>query len=134
MSRPALLADLYHYFGNDLSVSSTGDLLVATGTARGQQRVIRRLLTSPGGYIWEPTYGAGLPQYVGRPLDIAKVSALIIAQMLLEDSVARSPIPVVKVLQSNADLTLINVQVNYNDQPTNQPVVLSFTVGKSSGN
>jgi len=129
----SLLADLSHYFGGDLSSSNIGDLATATGTLRGQQRVLRRLLTNPatattpGDYISEPTYGAGLPSFIGKTLDIAKLRALIIAQMLLEDSVAATPTPVVTITTNN-DVTEISVQINYNDQPSNKPVVLSFTI------
>jgi phage baseplate assembly protein W len=60
--------DCYHYFGNDLSVASNGDILLTDGITLSQQRILRRLLTNPGDYIWELTYGAGLPQFVGQPL------------------------------------------------------------------
>jgi hypothetical protein len=41
------LADVYHYIGGDISASNTGDLQGVTDTVRGQQRVLRRLLTNP---------------------------------------------------------------------------------------
>ena len=130
MSTPAaqLLVDLNQWYGSDLSASTQGDISTVSGTIRGQQRVLRRLLTNPGGYIWEPTYGAGLPQWVGRIIDIPKVQALCISQMLLESVVAPSPPPTVSVTQSASDLTQFNVLVTYTDMPTSQPVILSFTV------
>jgi hypothetical protein len=123
-----IISDLNHWFGGDLSSSSAGDLMTVSGTVRGEQRVLRRLLTNPGDYVFDPTYGAGLPSYIGKTLDIAKIQALCVSQMLLEDAVAKTPAPVVKVSQSPNDFTAIQVTINYSDQPTNTPVVLSFTV------
>ena len=123
-----ILSDLAHWFGSDIQPSSAGDLSTVSGTIRGEQRVLRRLLTNPGDYLFEPNYGAGLPQYIGKQLDIAKLQALCVSQMLLEDTVAKSPAPVVKIKQAPNDFTSISVQINYNDQPTLTPVVLSFSL------
>ena len=61
------MPDLAHEFGADLQAGPTGDLALADGAALGRQRVLRRLLTNPGDYIWHPTYGAGLARFVGHP-------------------------------------------------------------------
>ena len=78
------MSDLNHFYGGDLSLSATGDILKVDGSTQGQQRVLRRLLTNPalmdssgkvtvvGDYIWHPTYGAGLPRMVGDTVDIPK--------------------------------------------------------------
>src|SRR5581483_995049 len=55
------LNDVFHYWGNDVSLSNTQDLLLVSGTVMGQQRVLRRLLTNPGDYLFDPNYGGGLP-------------------------------------------------------------------------
>ena len=34
-------------------ISSSGDISVVSGPLLGQQRVLRRLLTNPGDYIWQ---------------------------------------------------------------------------------
>ncbi len=130
MSTPVaqLLCDLNQWFGSDLTTSPQGDIATVTGTIRGQQRVLRRLMTNPGSYIWEPTYGAGLPQWVGRIIDVPKVQALCVAQMLLESVVAPSPPPTATVTQSVSDLTQFDVLAGYFDAPTSTPVILSFTV------
>ncbi len=60
------MKDIYHYIGGDLSTSPTGDLRPVENTERGKQRVLRRLITNPGDYIYHPTYGAGLGQKVGE--------------------------------------------------------------------
>ena len=54
------MPDINHLWGNDLAFSATGDLATADVPTLTQQRVLRRLLTNPGDYIWELDYGAGL--------------------------------------------------------------------------
>lgn len=119
------MEDLYHYFGDDLSDSATGDLQSVSGITRGQQRILRRLLTNPGDYIWHPDYGAGLPRYVGQVLDEAKLKALIRGQVLLEESVAKTPEPTV-TLQEITDG--ISVSIAYTDAPSGERQLLSFNV------
>lgn len=123
------LADFNHYIGGDLSASGTGGIATVTDTLRGQQRVLRRLLTNPGDYIFEPEYGAGLPQWIGRNADLGKMRALIVGQMALEPSVAATPTPVVALAQiANSDGGGFSVSISYNDAATGQPVSLSFNV------
>ena len=64
----------------------TGDL-AGDGAALTQQRVLRRLLTNPGDYIWQLGYGAGLGQFVGRPGVPAAIAGVAGAQILLEAAV-----------------------------------------------
>jgi phage baseplate assembly protein W len=99
-----------------LAATVTGDLLTVSLPALGTERVIRRLLTNPGAYIWHPDYGAGLARFVGQPIDTASIQALIRSQMLLEPAVAVLPEPVV-VVQSDPGGTLF-VQVRYADADT----------------
>jgi phage baseplate assembly protein W len=122
------LADLDHLWGSDLSSGNTGDLATVTGTERGKQRVLRRLMTNPGEYIWEPTYGAGLPQYIGEPGVIGEITAVIRSALALEDAVAKSPPPQVTVAELDSDPSGFSVSIAYTDAPSNQPVVLSFNV------
>ena len=87
--------------GGDVASSVTGDLLPVDGTIKGQQRILRRLLTNPGDYIWHPTYGAGLGAKVGDNTDIPAITALIRAQIRLESVVSQNPPPTVRVTTSN---------------------------------
>lgn len=119
--------DLYQYFGTDLNPSATGDLQPVATTTRGQQRILRRLLTNPGDYIWHSDYGAGLPRYVGSVIDVRQMKALIRGQVLLEDSVAKTPEPVIDVQTIQGGMT---VTIQYNDAATNAPQLLSFNVTK----
>lgn len=111
----------------DLSTSPTGDMGIVSGSTQGTQRVLRRLLTNPGDYIFHTTYGAGLAGLVGTVTDIGQIKALITGQILLESCVAKNPQPVITVaLLSNG----ISVDIRYNDAATGQPVSLAFDVSK----
>lgn len=120
-----MINDLYQYFGDDLSPSATGDLQPVTSTVRGQQRILRRLLTNPGDYIWHPEYGAGLPRYVGSVVDVRQMKALIRGQVLMEESVAKTPEPAVDVQTIPGGMV---VTIQYNDAATNTRQLLSFNV------
>lgn len=125
----SILADFDHYIGGDISTSNTGGIAIVTGTLRGQQRVLRRLLTNPGDYIFEPDYGAGLAQWIGRNADLNKLKALIVGQIALEPSVAANPAPQIALTQiANPDGGGFAVSIAYTDAATGQPVTLSFNV------
>lgn len=110
------MPDLHHDWAGDIRPSPTGDILVVAGPPAGTQRVLRRLLTEPGGYLWHPGYGAGLGRFVGAPTDARGTAALVRAQMRLEPAVAPAPEPVVDV---RADATgTLAVQVRYADAET----------------
>jgi phage baseplate assembly protein W len=125
MADLTLLTELAQDWGGDLSASPTGDLAVVSGVDRSKQRVLRRLLTNPGDYLFHPTYGAGLPRYVGQLVDVAKVRALIRGQMLLEDSVASDPEPQVEV---SAIPNGLSASISYITSPEKIPAVLSFSL------
>ena len=117
--------DLYHYFGDDLRASPTGDLQPVDSTVMGQQRILRRLLTNPGTYIWHPEYGAGLARYIGALIDVPKIRALIRGQMLLEAVVAKTPEPVIDLQAIPEGLS---AQIQYVDAATQTMQTLSFSV------
>ena len=121
------MSDLHHAWAGDLSAGPTGDFMTVSGPALGTQRVLRRLLTNPGDYIWQPGYGAGLARFVGEPADPAAIRALIRTQMLLESAVARVPEPVIDV-QSDPGGTL-SVQIRYADSDTAEARTLSIGIG-----
>lgn len=133
------MTDLSHVYGNDLSASPSGDLLVASQEDTGVQRVYRRLLTNPplvngagqvtasGDYTWQPTYGAGVPRKVGSPADIPGTTALIKGQMLLEQAVAPSPQPKISLTPG---LNGVGADIAYTDANTATPQFLSFDVSR----
>jgi hypothetical protein len=131
------VADLFQWWQQDLTILPDGDLLLASdvaksgaivsggGTAEGEQRVIRRLLTAAGTYIWHLEYGAGLPQYVGQPAQISAVAAIIRAQLLLEDAVVQSPPPNITAAPIVNGLV---VNISYMDNRVGRVVTLGFDI------
>jgi phage baseplate assembly protein W len=124
------MGDLSLVWGADLTASATGDIATASGTIVTQQRVIRRLLTNPGDYIWQLDYGAGLARFVGQPANELYIKAIIRSQIFKESAVARSPEPVIEVQVSPAGSTgTIYVRIQYADALTGGTQTLSFSVG-----
>ncbi|SDR37713.1 hypothetical protein SAMN05443245_5257 [Paraburkholderia fungorum] len=131
------MVDINHYWGGDLSVSASGDLLLADQPTTGTQRVYRRLLTNPAlsdasgnpiaspDYTWHPTYGAGVPRKVGSPGNVPVTRALIRGQMLLESAVAQSPSPTIELTQVN---NAVSASIKYTDANTATPQFLEFDV------
>ncbi len=114
------MADLFHRVDSDLSPSPIGDLQSVDGVTRGQQRILRRLLTSPGAYIWHPDYGAGLPALVGQTLDADTITAVIRNQLALEAAVAPQPAPVITVspIANGVFVTIVYVDADSQTQAT----------------
>lgn len=120
------MADLALFFGGDLSVGPTGDILLADRTDLTQQRVLRRLLTNAGDYIWQLGYGAGLAKFIGQPGAPAAIAGVARAQILKEAAVANTPAPVVNAL-AGVDGS-VNLTVSYADAQTGSANSLSFSV------
>ena len=113
-------------WGGDLAAGNTGDLSQSTGVALSQQRVLRRLLTNPGDYLWDPSYGAGLGRFVGAPTNMAAIRSAIRSQIFQEASVARLPEPFIDVQSSSAES--VYVSIRYVDAASGMTQVLSFSV------
>lgn len=121
------MPDLSHLYGGDLAVAAGGDLATVDGTTLGQQRVLRRLLTNPGDYLWNPGYGAGLGQFVGAPANVARIRSVIRSQIFQEAAVARSPEPTIDVAATPDGS--VTVAILYADAATGTTQSLTFTVG-----
>jgi len=131
------MVDLFHYYGNDLSASPSGDLLLADPSTTGTQRVYRRLLTNPAlsnsagqpvasaDYTWHPGYGAGVPRKVGSPGNVPATRALIRGQMLLESAVARQPPAQITLTQSQ---DVVSTAIQYTDANTAQTQLVNFDI------
>lgn len=126
------LNDLNQGWGSDLSPSPSGDLSTSADDLRTQQRIIRRLMTCPADpannlppdYIWHPTYGAGLPRYIGSDASEGEIAGVVRGQMLLEPAVAQKPAPTVTIQKITDGLSLT---LGYTDAVSGQPQVLSFS-------
>lgn len=119
------MADANHIFGGDLVLAANGDLSTVTGVPLSRQRILRRLLTNPGDYLWAPDFGAGLPRFIGETVNPSRVTAVILAQLMLEPSVSRTPPPQVAVTAIPDGLF---AQIQYTESATGQASLLSFSV------
>ena len=121
--------DIFHVWDSDLTTSATGDLAIVFGSTWGQQRVLRRLLTNPGDYIWHMDYGAGLAGFVGTPANETQVMATIRSQIFQEAAVSQTPDPMINVQISPAGaLSTVYVDIRYTDSRTNETQMLTFSV------
>ncbi len=114
-----------HWFSNDLQGSPSGDVMLVEGTVKGQQLVVRRLLTNILNYFFEQNYGGGLAAYVGTPTGLQAVEGVDRQQLYLESSVAQTPAPTISI---TAITNGINVSIQYVDANTGAPSVLNFDV------
>lgn len=121
------LNDVNHWVGGDIGTSPTGDIGMVNGDTRTQQRIVRRLVTNAGDYIFHPDYGAGLPQKIGQTLDVGALRGLIRSQVLMEQGVAQTPEPQVDVAAINNG---VSVHIRYTSSITRNPVTLKFSVNK----
>ena len=117
------MPDLAHWIGGDLAVSPSGDLATVDGIELGNQRIVRRLLTILGEYIWHPEYGASVPIRVGDVFDREEIEAVILAQMFEEAAVSRSPEPTISVSPIQDG---VFVSIFYIDALTGRQATLQF--------
>jgi hypothetical protein len=123
------VTDASHQWGADLTIGSTGDIGTAAGPLLGQQRVLRRLLTNPGDYIWQLGYGAGLARFIGQPVNPLQITAVIRSQIFKEASVARQPEPLIDVqIAPGGASGTVYVYIRYVDADSGQTQVISFSV------
>ncbi len=115
--------DAQQWFGEDLSVSATGDIALIDGIDLSNQRIVRRLMTILGGYCWHNDYGASVPERIGEPFDLSLVTSVIRGQIFLEESVSRNPEPTISV---QPILNGVFVQISYIDAFTGEQASLQF--------
>jgi hypothetical protein len=120
------MADLALTVGGDLLVGPTGDIDLVDGSGLTQQRVLRRLLTNPGGYIWQLSYGAGLAQFVGQAGAPAAIQAVSRSQILAEPNVASNPAP--SIVASTTDDGTVSLIIRYTDSLVQQTTSLTISV------
>jgi phage baseplate assembly protein W len=138
------VADVYHLWGNDLVAGphldpgglfdAGGDILTVGGeslsfdnfTTKTTQRLLRRLLTNPGEYIWQPGYGAGLGRFLGQPINVLALTAVVRSQIFLEAAVSQTPAPVI-TLTAQKDGTVL-CHILYTDAESGKPTPLQFSI------
>jgi hypothetical protein len=121
------MSDLSLTMGGDLPISASGDIGVSIGAQLGQDRVLRRLLTSPGAYIWHLDYGAGLAQFIGQPTNGPAIQGVVVTQMGLETAVQQTPAPTVSVALGQGGT--VTLSVTYVDADTGTTQVVSLPPG-----
>jgi phage baseplate assembly protein W len=121
--------DIFHNCGEDLKVGNGGDLALSGGTDVINQRVLRRLLTNPGDYIWNLNYGGGLATFVGQPFNPREIEAVISTQLLEESAIPTSPVPRIVAMTTDVAQGGVAVNITYADPGASAPVTLNFTVG-----
>jgi hypothetical protein len=124
-----MTSDVSLGWGSDLSVGAGGDLLLVTGTLRANQRVLRRLLTNPGEYLWALSYGGGLALSIGEPLDVGTIEAVIRRQLEQEPGVSLSPSPVVNIHAINSGDGSFRADLIYTEATSGVPSKLSIAQG-----
>jgi phage baseplate assembly protein W len=123
--------DIYLDFGNDLTLKTDGDFKLVDKELLTYQRIVRRLLTEPGSYLWHPEYGAGFGTYIGMNLtpDVKdEIKGKIRSQMYLEESVSKTNAVQIEVNNDSVNFGNIICTIKYFDAETNQPYVLTFNV------
>jgi len=78
------MSDVSHEVGGDFTLDSGGNLVTVSGSSEGMQRILRRLCTNPDDYVWNSSYGAGLPAMIGDVGDVQNIQAIVSSQMALE--------------------------------------------------
>lgn len=122
------MADLSLAWKGDLELTAGGDLLLADGRDLTIQRIERRLFTVARGLIFHPSYGAGLPQRIGRVARERNIQSLVRGQIALEANVAKIPVPTVKVTESGAQAGLFTIDITYTDAVTGKAVAISLQI------
>jgi len=116
-------------WGGDLSVGPAGDINIAPAQSEVGQRIIRRLLTNPGDYIWHTSYGAGLGDYVGEPYVSGAIEGTILSQLQQETLVAKNPTPTVNcdASASGAESSIsVNIQYQISGSSSGNSVALEL--------
>jgi len=110
----------------DYKLSPSHDLAVVDGDIYARQRILRRLFTVVGGYVFHQDYGAGLPQKIGRPMTTQFLESIVRSQIALENSVAPNPAPTISVVQQPGGLFIISI--GYTSAGNSQQLSLTIAV------
>jgi hypothetical protein len=116
----------------DFSFTPTGDLATVDGDDVTRQRIIRRLFTATRGYVWHQDYGAGIPERIGKVAKARVIQAIVQAQIALEDTVAKIPVPTITVF-ANPQLPgeFIITIVYYNNSHQQQTLTFDPSTGSA---
>lgn len=118
------MSSIGHFYGGDLLLES-GGLSVVSGSEEIRQRLLRRLLTNSGDYIWQLDYGVGLQGMIGDVVVSSVMQAEIRAQVQKDAGVdPYSPVEVDVRADTNG---VCLCRISYVDVDTGQQQTLDFS-------
>ena len=124
------MLDLFHRWDGDLAIGSTGDIALCEASVMTTQRIYRRLLTNPGDYIWNLTYGSGLASFVGAPANGPAIESVVRNQLQLETSVASTPAPVITTAVTDPANGIVVVDMSFTNADLDSVSQLSLRLGQ----
>ena len=122
------MADLALPWKGDLSLTPDGDLALIDGIPLDNQHIVRGLFTAVRGYLFHPTYGAGLIQRIGRVALDRNIRAIVRAQLALDPVVARVPVPVVEIDFTADDNGACFIGITYTNAVSNLSTEIALEV------
>jgi hypothetical protein len=121
------MTDIALEWNDDFQIDSTGDLATCDGDVEVRQRLERRLFTAVNGYVWHPSYGAGLPQKIGDVYSPTQIQSICAAQLNMEASVALTPPAQITVGANPNNASQITISIKYWDKTTGVSVYFTIT-------
>ena len=118
-------------WGMDLMIGPSGDIAVVPARTEIQYRIIRRLLTNQGDYIWHSGYGAGLGRYVGEPFSLQLIESTILYHIEQEPFILLTPSPKISAANDlNASFASASVTIQYHtrDMPEDAITVIGLKI------
>lgn len=118
------MSALSHVVGGDLVLASNATIATVSDAEETKQKILRRLCTNPGGYIWHTDYGAGLPAMVGMAMDAGTIQSVVQQQMTQESGVDQTQPVTVSVTSTPAGL--FRCDISYTDSQTQTVQALTY--------
>lgn len=122
------MADAALEWKGDFDLTDGGDLLLVDGVEETRERIMRRLFTVTRGLVFHQSYGAGLPERIGRVAKTRNIQALVRGQIAMESTVARNPVPVITVSEAATSPGLFLIDIRYTDAVTGAAIAISLEV------
>ena len=125
------MSDCTLSWGGDIVFGPDGDLSLVSGPDLTSQRVLRRLLTNNGGYIWHQSYGGGLANFVGNPYGRGIILATVRDQMSREAAVMQTPRPEIDLLAEPTNcINELVLNIQYTDASSGNLAAVDVSIGK----
>lgn len=115
---------LSHTIGGDLDLDSGNGLALVSGAEETRQKILRRLCTNLGGYIWHLDYGAGFPAMVGMVASAETIQGVTQEQLALESGVDQTQPITVEV--TTAPTGKVQCNITYTDSQTQTVQALTY--------